>query len=204
MQSTIFSMEKFLRFMNRATRTGIFDQTQNKEWFRITSDIIGLLTPEEQRDLRTLDIPALENRYAASFAQKNVSVSSWAIFQRKKFLTFAVGEFIAFSVNPSLYVKEQKRKYLKPANEPAHSNYRYNTGNAMSGPDESIGAGRSFMANGRIAALASEPANVRQRLPQTGLRARRETGIEYQTRLMNNPVGRHFLAAPVPQALASV
>lgn len=197
MQSTIFSMEKFLRFMNRATRTGIFDQTQNKEWFRITTDIIGLLTPEEQRDLRTLDIPALEYRYAASFAQKNVSVSSWAIFQRKKFLTFAVGEFIAFSVNPTLYVKEQKRKYLKPATGSVLDGYNRNAGLPATGLEPSFDADRSFIPDGSTGAVAS------RRLPQTGLRARRETGIEYQTRLLNNPVGRHFLAAPARQALAS-
>lgn len=188
MHSNIFSMEKFLRFMNRATRTGIFDQSQRKEWFRITTDIIGLLTPEEQRDLRTLDIRNLEARYAASFAQKNMGVSSWAIFQRKKFLTFAVGEFIAFSVNPRLYVKEQKRKYLNPA-VAAHS----------------AGAAAPATVQPEIVehAVMETASAVPETRVSTGLRARKETGIEYQTRLLNNPVGRRFLAEPAKEALAS-
>ncbi len=194
MQSNIFSMEKFLRFMNRATRTGIFDQSQKKEWFRITTDIIGLLTPEEQRDLRTLDIPTLEQRYATSFAQKNMGVSSWAIFQRKKFLTFAVGEFIAFSINPTLYIKEQKRKYLNPTAKltapvapAAVSPSTFHHATAISSP----------------VLVSGSALEAREKQAHSGLRARKETGIEYQTRMLNNPVGRHFLAAPTQPAFAS-
>ncbi len=200
MQSNIFSMEKFLRFMNRATRTGIFDQSQKKEWFRITTDIIGLLTPDEQRDLRTLDIPTLEQRYTDSFAQKNVSVSSWAIFQRKKFLTFAVGEFIAFSVNPTRYLKEQKRKFLNPATALLADNQVVRVNH-----DEELElASSDFSPPARVHAPVMMTATARQsreRLAHEGLRARKETGIEYQTRMLNNPVGRHFLAAPAQQVL---
>ncbi len=196
MRHSAFTMDNFFAFMNQAMAAGIFEPSQQKEWKRFVPDIPELLNQPEKDDLRKLEIAGLHDRYLSNLHKKSLMASSWLIFQRKKLLTRAVGEFVAFSVNPARYWADHgKRKPVLPGRtEPVSATAQkvtpVSSGIARVSPtasspavprqtDES--AARPQMTADRTG-KALVPAQV-HRAPQP----RRETGIEYQNRLLKNP-----------------
>lgn len=172
MPHSTFTMDNFFAFMNQAMAAGIFEPSQQKEWTRFESDIPELLNEPEKEDLRRLDVSGLDERYTDTLHRKSLMASSWLIFQRKKLLTRAVGEFVAFSVNPARYWADQGTRKAAP-----------NANNTAVKPTTAIH--RQLSKPNRPPHITPEQPG--KALAQAPAKTRRETGIEYQNRLLKNP-----------------
>lgn len=186
MPHNAFTMDNFFAFMNQAMAAGIFEPSQQKEWIRFVPDIPELLNQPEKEDLRRLEIAGIDERYLNTLHQKSLMASSWLIFQRKKLLTRAVGEFVAFSVNPRRYWADHGTR--KPTADIAPK-----ADLAATAPIH-----RSPVTPDRMTAVSKSEhtATVTSDRPSRALvpthkqrpaQPRRETGIEYQNRLLKNP-----------------
>lgn len=196
MPHSAFTMDNFFAFMNQAMAAGIFEPSQQKEWKRFVPDIPELLNQPEKEDLRKLEISGLHDRYLSTLHQKSLMASSWLIFQRKKLLTRAVGEFVAFSINPARYWADHGTRKPVPARpaDPVSAPPSQKVKQASPVIDKA-----DVLTNRNISRQAGTPAPLpRTASDQPGkalvptqvhrsAQSRRETGIEYQNRLLKNP-----------------
>lgn len=132
-----FSVESFHSFLAEASHNGVLPLGKAQRWQETLQEFQALLQPDEREDLRRLDVDGLSERYAQLVARQNVRITPWLVQSRKAVLQQAVGNFIAYAINPLKYCQ------IEPAEqtpEVHHRSFRYGNGTTISAEVTSAGA----------------------------------------------------------------
>lgn len=132
-----FSVESFHSFLAEASHTGVLPLGKAQRWQETLQEFQAVLQAEERDDLRRLDVEALSERYTQLVARQNVRITPWLIQSRKAVLQQAVGNFIAYAINPLKYCQLESAEAMA---EGHHQSFGYSNRSAMPAAVTSAGA----------------------------------------------------------------
>lgn len=77
------------------------------QWWEAIAAFGPVLTESEMRDLRCVEIKDVSGRYVALLVARSASITPWRILKTENLLAEALGEFIAFAINPTQYRRDK-------------------------------------------------------------------------------------------------
>jgi len=98
-----FSLHQFAYFLKLVGKDGLVHNTTLELWREAAREFEIAFTRNEKQDLRCVDIRQLSQRYVSSLADARTTISPWRILMLESVMAAALGEFIAFTVNPVRY-----------------------------------------------------------------------------------------------------
>lgn len=112
MKKCAFSVKDFHAFLSIADETGVLSQEDVQKWQETLHEFQTVMQPNEREDLRSLDIEGVSQRYTDLVSRQNVSITPWLIHSRKQVLQNAIGNFVAYAINPAKYCDSMKESAL--------------------------------------------------------------------------------------------
>lgn len=103
-----FSIKQFYTFLSVARKNGLLSQEKLHNWQETLREFQDVMQPSERDDLRSLDIEGVSQRYVELVSKERISITPWLINTRKTLLQNAIGNFIAYAINPIKYCDSMK------------------------------------------------------------------------------------------------
>lgn len=104
-----FSVKHFYTFLSVAREGGLLSPEKLHNWQETLREFQVVMQPSERNDLRSLDIETLSQRYIELVSKERVSITPWLIHTRKMLLKNAIGNFIAYAINPLKYCDSMQK-----------------------------------------------------------------------------------------------
>lgn len=98
-----FSVKQFYTFLSIARKRGLLAPEKLHSWQEALREFQAVMQPSEQDDLRSIDIESVSERYIERVSKERISITPWLIHTRKSLLQNAIGNFIAYAINPIKY-----------------------------------------------------------------------------------------------------
>lgn len=102
-KKTRFSLHNFFGFLESVWQEKLVKKNTLKRWQDAIDEFQQIMSDEEIADLRCADVKQLGARYVDLLVDNRSSVTPWRIYHLKNALGHAIGDFIAFTVNPHEY-----------------------------------------------------------------------------------------------------
>lgn len=102
-KTTRYSLSHFFHFLETVWQEKLIKKNDLKQWQEAVTEFQKVMNAEEIRDLRRVEIKRLSNRYIDFLVDSRSSITPWRIYQLKNGLAAAIGNFIAFTINPNEY-----------------------------------------------------------------------------------------------------
>lgn len=103
-----FSVKQFYTFLAEAGSKGVLSSEKQETWQETVHEFEAVMQPSECEDLRSIDIEGVSQRYIELVSRQNVSITPWTIHLHKTQLQNAIGDFIAYVINPLKYCDSKK------------------------------------------------------------------------------------------------
>ncbi len=114
MSKAKYSKPHFFAFLEYVENACFKDEPTVRQWHAAAQNMLDDLSSDETRDLRSLDLDALGERCLQQFGHEPPKLTPWALKHNKQVLRSAIGEFIAYVVNPARYRAEQLQRNHRP------------------------------------------------------------------------------------------
>jgi hypothetical protein len=111
-----FSLHQFAYFLKLVGKDGLVHGSTLELWREAAREFEIAFTRNEKQDLRCVDIRQLSQRYVSSIADTRSSVTPWRVLMLESVMAAALGDFIAFTINPIRY--RENRSLLKRSLRP--------------------------------------------------------------------------------------
>ena len=108
----MFSMKHFYHFISVMDHKDVISPEKLRKWQDTLREFHAVMTGSECDDLRCLDVESLSKRYVDLVSQQKISITPWLIHTRKKLLQNAVGNFVAYTINPGQYCSSMKQTVM--------------------------------------------------------------------------------------------
>jgi site-specific recombinase XerD len=102
-KKTRFSLHNFFGFLEAVWQEKLVKKNTLKRWQDAIAEFQQVLGDEEVADLRRVDVKRLGARYVDLLVDTRSSVTPWRIYHLKNAFAQAIGDFVAFTVNPHEY-----------------------------------------------------------------------------------------------------
>lgn len=102
-KKTRFSLHNFFGFLESVWQENLLKKNTLKRWQEAVGEFQQVMSDEEIADLRCADVKQLGMRYVELLVDNRSSVTPWRIYHLKNALGQAIGDFIAFTINPHEY-----------------------------------------------------------------------------------------------------
>ena len=103
MKRSRYSLNHFYYFLETLWEERLVKSATLNMWQEAIKEFQQVLTDEETLDLRSVEIKKLSRRYLDMLIDQRSSITPWRIHKLKSLMNTAVGEFIAFTINPLEY-----------------------------------------------------------------------------------------------------
>lgn len=103
MSKTAYSKDRFYEFLEYISSERLVIEVDLDHWEAAATQMLAVLTPAEEKDLRSLDVDVICRRFTKTVAQRGNSITPWVLHQYKRQLRDAIGNFVAFAINPTKY-----------------------------------------------------------------------------------------------------
>jgi len=103
LKKTRYSLPHFFNFLEAVWQEKLVKKNTLKRWQDAITEFQKVLLQEEVADLRCIDIKQLASRYIDLLVEQRSSITPWRIYHLKNALSQAIGDFIAFTINPNEY-----------------------------------------------------------------------------------------------------
>jgi hypothetical protein len=104
-KKTRFSLPNFFGFLEAVWQEKLVRKNTLKRWQDAIDEFQQVMSEEEVADLRCIDVKQLGSRYIDLLVDKRSSITPWRIYHLKNALAQAIGDFVAFTVNPHEYMR---------------------------------------------------------------------------------------------------
>lgn len=111
LKQRVFSVKHFYSFLAEAGRKGVLSTEKLQSWGATLQEFQAVMQPGERADLRSIDIEGVSKRYIERISSRNISITPWLIHTHKTELQNAIGNFIAYAINPHKYCDSMSKKY---------------------------------------------------------------------------------------------
>lgn len=118
-----YSKTRFLEFLNYLKSENIHTGSTLADWRSAAASLLDNLSSNEEKDLRRINIDSLVERFAQRSCEQHQSITPWVLHQHRIQLSLAVGDFVAYVINPIRYRAERARNATRFA-EPSLANPR--------------------------------------------------------------------------------
>ena len=115
MSKANYSKPSFFKFLDYVDSASYKDAMTVRQWQAAAVIMLDDLTGDETKDLRALDLDALGERCLQQFGHEPPRLAPWALQTNKQLLRSAIGEFVAYVINPARYRAEQLQRRHCPA-----------------------------------------------------------------------------------------
>lgn len=112
LKKRIYSVKHFYGFLDEARRRDVLSAEKLHKWRVALREFQSVMRPCECDDLRCIDIEGVSKRYLKRVSEERISITPWLIHTRKKHLQNAIGNFVAYAINPLKYCDSMSGKSL--------------------------------------------------------------------------------------------
>lgn len=109
MSKANYSKAQFFEFLNYLKAENIQTSSTLADWRSAAASLLDHLNSSEEKDLRRINIDSLIDRFAKRSCEQHQSITPWVLHQHRTQLSSAVGDFIAYVINPIRYRAERAR-----------------------------------------------------------------------------------------------
>ena len=102
-KKTRFSLHNFFGFLEAVWQEKLIRKNTLKRWQDAIGEFQQVMSDDEIADLRCADVKQLGARYIDLLVDNRSSITPWRIYHLKNALAQAIGDFIAFTINPHEY-----------------------------------------------------------------------------------------------------
>lgn len=102
-KKTRFALPHFYGFLEAMWHEKLVKKNTLKCWQDAVSEFQQVMDEDEFADLRCVDVKGLGTRYVDLLVHQRSSITPWRIYQLKNALAQAIGDFVAFTINPHEY-----------------------------------------------------------------------------------------------------
>lgn len=110
LKQRVFSVKHFYSFLAETGRKGVLSKEKLQRWGTTLQEFQAVMQPGERADLRSIDIEGVSKRYIERVSNQNISITPWLIHTHKTDLQNAIGNFIAYTINPLKYCDSMSKK----------------------------------------------------------------------------------------------
>lgn len=103
LKQRIYSIKHFYGFLDEARKHDVLSAEKLHIWRVALREFQPVMEPCECEDLRRIDIEGVSKRYLERVSEEKTSITPWLIHTRKKHLQNAIGNFVAYAINPLKY-----------------------------------------------------------------------------------------------------
>lgn len=103
-----FSVKEFYTFLSVARRGGLLSPQKLHTWQETLREFQSFMQSNERDDLRSIDIDSVSERYIEQVNKEQISITPWVIHTRKDLLQNAIGNFVAYVINPHKYCESMR------------------------------------------------------------------------------------------------
>jgi hypothetical protein len=102
-KQTRFSLDHYVMFVDFVWHYALVEENKAVVWKDVMSECQPILTEEEKADMRSVQISSLARRYVDHLIKRRRSITPWRVQEFKLNVSEAIGEFIAYTINPDDY-----------------------------------------------------------------------------------------------------